>query len=144
MGGGRRDGEAGNAPLELVLIAPIVLALIGLVIAAGRTSLAQGSVQAAARQAARQASIARTPQQALLAAVSSAQAELSQEGLNCSPAPAVSVNVTGFAIPVGQPATVSATVTCRVPLADLVVPGVPGSKLLHATFSSPLDPYRGR
>lgn len=144
MGAGRRDGEAGNAALELVLLAPIVLALIGLVIAAGRTSLAQGSVQAAARDAARQASIARTPQQALLAAATSAQAELSREGLSCSPVPAVRVNVTGFGAPLGQPASVSATVTCQVPLSDLLLPGIPGSRKLRARFSSPLDPYRGR
>ncbi|MGO9078937.1 MAG: TadE/TadG family type IV pilus assembly protein [Streptosporangiaceae bacterium] len=141
---GQRAGDAGNAPLELVLLAPVVLALIGLVIAAGRTSLALGSVQAAARDAARQASISRTPQQAITAAISSARAELASEGLDCSPAPGVRVDVTGFGVPVGQPSTVSATVTCWVPLSSLAVPGLPGRKLLQASFSSPLDPYRGR
>lgn len=143
---GRRDGEAGNAPLELVLLAPIVLVLIGLVIAAGRTALAAGSVQAAARDAARQASIARTPQQALLDAVSSAQAELSQDGLDCTPAPSVRLPdvMQAFGAPLGQPASVTATVTCWVRLSDLAVPGMPGRKRLQASFTSPLDPYRGR
>jgi Flp pilus assembly protein TadG len=141
---GRRDREAGNAPLELVLLAPIVLILIGLVIAAGRTALAQGAVQAAARDAARQASIARTPQQALSAAIASAQTELTQQGLGCSPAPIVRVDTVAFGVPLGQPATVTATVTCWVPLSDLAVPGLPGRKQLFAKFSSPLDPYRGR
>jgi Flp pilus assembly protein TadG len=48
----RRDRDAGNAALELVILAPVILFLLGLVIAAGRTSVAQGSVAAAARDAA--------------------------------------------------------------------------------------------
>ena len=144
MPGEPRDREAGNAPLELVLLAPVLLALFGLMLAAGRTALAQGSVQAAARDAARQASIARTPQQAIAAATASAQSELASEGLHCSPAPVVRVDVTGFGVPVGQPASVRAAVSCQVPLSDLTVPGLPGSKTLQASFSSPLDPYRGR
>ena len=69
----RRD-DAGNAALELVILAPVILFLLGLVIAAGRTSVAQGSVAAAARDAARQASISLTPAAAQTAAMSSAQA----------------------------------------------------------------------
>jgi Flp pilus assembly protein TadG len=141
---GRPDREAGNAALELVILAPVVVLLIGLVIAAGRTSVANGSVAAAARDAARQASISRTPGAAMAAATSSAMAELAREGLDCTRAPDVNVQVAGFSTPVGQPATVSATVSCDVPLADLLLPGVPGSKLLTATFTSPLDPFRGR
>ena len=60
MQSARRERDAGNAALELVILAPVVLLLISFVIAAGRTSIAQGSVQAAARDAARQASIARS------------------------------------------------------------------------------------
>jgi Flp pilus assembly protein TadG len=138
----RRDRDAGNAALELVILAPVILFLLGLVIAAGRTSVAEGSVAAAARDAARQASISLTPGAAQTAALSSARAALGQDGLNCDPV--VTVNVSGFGVPVGQPANVQATVTCRVSLSNLVVPGMPGSKTLRATFSSPLDPYRGR
>ena len=137
----RRD-DAGDASLELIILAPVLLALIGLVIAAGRTSVAQGSVDAAARDAARQASIARSPAAALAAAQGSADAALSQDGLDC--APVVVVQTAGFSVALGQPAQVSATVTCTVPLADLVVPGLPGSTTLSSTFTSPLDPYRGR
>jgi Flp pilus assembly protein TadG len=138
----RRDPEAGDAALELIVLAPVLLALIALVIAAGRISIARGSVDAAARDAARQASLARSPGAANLAAELSAQAALRQDGLDC--APTVSVDTDGFGVPLGQPAQVSATVTCQVPLADLVVPGLPGSVTLSYTFTSPLDPYRGR
>ena len=138
----RRDRDAGNAALELIILAPVILILLGLVIAAGRTSVAQGSVAAAARDAARQASISLTPSAAQTAALSSARAALGQDGLTCDPV--VTVNVSGFGVPVGEPANVQATVTCRVSLSNLVVPGMPGSKTLRATFQSPLDPYRGR
>lgn len=138
----RRAGDAGDAALELIILAPVLLALIGLVIAAGRVSVAQGSVDAAARDAARQASISRSPGEARAAAAVSADAALRQDGLDCLPV--VTVDVAGFGTPVGQPAEVTATVTCQVPLADLVVPGLPGSRRLSAKFTSPLDPYRGR
>jgi TadE-like protein len=140
---GRRPGaDCGAAPLELVILAPVVLALIGLVIAAGRTSIAQGSVDAAARDAARQASISLSPGAARQAAVSSAQAALRADGLDCRPV--VRLELSGFSAPVGQPAQVSATVSCAVPLSGLLVPGVPGAKTLTARFASPLDPYRSR
>ena len=135
--------DAGNAALELVVLAPVILFLLGLMIAAGRTSIAQGSVDAAARDAARQASISLTPGAAQAAALSSAQAALSRDGLNCNPV--VQVDTTQFStVRVGVPATVTATVLCRVPLSDLVVPGMPGSRLLRYTFTSPLDPFRER
>jgi Flp pilus assembly protein TadG len=141
----RRRGAAddGNAALELVILAPVLLGLLGLVIAAGRTSIAQGSVDAAARDAARQASIALTPAAAQAAGEASARAALRRDGLDC--APAVVINTRQFSsVPAGQPATVSATVTCAVPLANLTLPGLPGTARLRATFTSPLDIYRSR
>lgn len=138
----RASPDAGNAPLELIILAPILLFLIGLVIAAGRTSLAQGAVDAAARDAARQASISLSPAAARLAAVSSAREALLADGLHCDPV--IGLDLRGFGAPLGQPAQVSATVTCTVRLSDLLVPGVPGSRRLRAVFTSPLDPYRAR
>jgi Flp pilus assembly protein TadG len=142
MRSGRPGRERGNAALELVILAPVLLFLLGLVIAAGRTSIAQGSVQAAARDAARQASISRTPAAAQAAALASARLALSQDSLDCTPV--VTVNTGGFGVPVGQAARVTARVTCQVSLSDLLVPGLPGSKTLTATFTSPLDPFRAR
>jgi Flp pilus assembly protein TadG len=137
--GGR---DAGNAALELVVLAPVLLFVLGLIIAAGRTSMAQGAVEAAARDAARQASISLNPVAAQAAAQSSASAALSQDDLKCTPV--VNVDTSQFSVPVGEPATVTATVTCTVRLSDLLVPGLPGSQTLTARFTSPLDPYRER
>jgi Flp pilus assembly protein TadG len=140
-----RRPDTGNAALELVVLAPVLILLICMVIAAGRIAIARGSIDSAARDAARQASIARSPQDAMSAAQSSASAELADENLNCS---ALSVQLprvyTAFATPLGQPASVTATVRCTVSLSDLILPGMPGSVPLTFTFSSPLDPYRGR
>ena len=124
-------------------MALILLLFLGLLIAAGRITVTRMAVNDAARDAARQASIARTPGDAQAAAVRSADAALRADGLDCTPA--VSVDTGGFAVPVGGSAQVTATVTCDVRLSDLTaVPGMPGSRSLTATFTSPLDPYRAR
>ncbi len=140
-----RAGDDGNAALELVLLAPIILALIGLVIAAGRISVAQGAVDAAAREAARQASVAPNEGAASQAALAGAEEALHADGLGCQPQvwfqPSLSA---AFETPAGQPAQVHAWVVCVVHLSDVVVPGVPGSIRLRANFTSPLDPYRSR
>lgn len=135
--------DAGNAALELVILAPVLLGLLGLLIAAGRTTIAQGSVDAAARDAARQASVSATPADAQAAGRASALAALRQDGLDC--APVVLIDTSQFtSVPPGRPASVTATVTCAVPLADLALPGLPGTAPLRASFSSPLDVYRSR
>lgn len=144
----RPDHEAGNAALELVILGPALLFLIGLVIAFGRTSTAQNAVSDAAQDAARQASLQLDPAGAVAAAQASAQAALARDGLHCDPRITVDVNgsgeLPGFQAPVGQPAAVSATVTCVVSLSSIIVPGLPGSDTLTATVTSPLDPYRAR
>jgi Flp pilus assembly protein TadG len=134
--------DGGNAALELVIIGFILFMIIALVIAVGRVTTAQDAVDAAARDAARQASIALTPAAAQATAVSSAEAALRQDGVNCTPI--VTPDVTGFSAPLGQSAPVSVTVTCTVSLASLSVPGMPGSATLRSTWSSPLDPFRSR
>jgi Flp pilus assembly protein TadG len=144
----REGSDAGSAALELIVLAPLLLALIALVIAAGRVSIAKGSVAAAARDAARQASISLNPYAAQQAGEASARAALQADGLACVPEQ-VTIDTgeqegTGFAVQAGTPATVSATVSCTVSLSDLTVPGLPGSHTITATFSSPLDVYRQR
>lgn len=138
----RVSADRGSVTLELVIIAPIlILVVLSFVIAVGRITDAHQAVEAAARDAARQASIARDPQTARLNAISSAEASLSRDGLQC-PAQ-ISVDTSGFARPVGEPATVVAHISCTVKLADVVLSGVP-STTITAQFASPIDPFRGR
>jgi len=139
----RAAADDGSAALELVILAPVLLALLSLVIAAGRMSIAQGSVDAAARDAARQASISLTPAAARAAGQASARAALRQDGLDCRPV--ILVNVSQFTTTQpGEPATVTARVRCAISLSDLALPGLPGSEQLQAEFTSPLDIYRSR
>jgi hypothetical protein len=137
------QADQGSAALELVVLAPVLLAMLALIIAAGRTSVAQGAVDAAARDAARQASIALSPYAAQAAARSSALAALHRDGLGCNPV--ITMDISGFATPPGQPAPpVSVTVSCAVPLADLSLPGLPGTITMSSGFTSPLDQFRAR
>lgn len=138
---GRDDSNRGSVTLELVVLAPALITALLFVIAAGRIAQAHQAVEAAARDAARQASIARDAATARTNATASAQAALTREGLSC-PAQ-VNVDTTGFARPLGAPATVTAHVSCVVNLADVAVAGVP-TTTISARFSSPIDPYRGR
>lgn len=142
---GLAQDDRGVAALELMVLAPVILMLICLAIAAGRTSIAQGAVDAAARAAARQASIAPNYGAAVQAAYHGAAAALHADGLDCQrPTVQLPGLEAAFNTPVGVQAPVRATVICDVPLSDLTVPGMPFSLKLTATFTSPLDPFRSR
>ncbi len=138
---GRRD--RGSEALEAAIGVPAFLLFIALIIAGGRLAIADQAVQAAAAEAARSASISRTQGQAHGAAVSGATSSLANQQLQCT-TKSVSVDTSGFASPVGTPASVTATVTCVVNLSDVAVPGLPGTRTITATMSSPLDTYRER
>ena len=139
----RERREAGNAAVELAPVALVFIIFLALAITAGRVIIARNAVADAASEAARQASIARTPGQAQDSAVTTARSVLAADHLAC--APAVTVDTAGFAVPPGQPAQVSVRVTCDVQLSGLtVIPGIPGSRTLTAASSSPLDIYRAR
>lgn len=140
MVGGR---ERGSATLEAVILAPALLALVALVVFGGRVVVAKQGVEAAAAQAARSASIARTAGAAQGLAEGAAAATLANQDLRCV-ASSVTVDTSGFAAPVGTQAQISATVTCTVDLADLLLAGAPGTRVVRATMTSPLDTYRER
>ena len=139
----RPDGDGGSATLELVVLTPAFLLMISAAIIGMRIQVAGGAVEAAAYDAARTASISRDAGTASTRAHTTAQQTLAQQGLVCGLL-TVTVDTSGFSVPVGQPATVQATVTCVVDLADVAFPGVPGSKTMTATFVSPLDRFRAR
>lgn len=142
---GRRPGpsdERGSAAIEIVILVPALMLLLLLAVAGGRVAIAHGSVQQAAADAARSASIARTVGAAQSSATAAARATLANQGLTCASL-SVSLDTSGFATPVGTPASVGATVSCTVELSQLAIPGLP-DRVVTATVSSPLDVYRGR
>lgn len=138
----RSPRDRGSAALEFVVIAPGLLLIVAVIIFAGRVAIAQQSVDAAAADAARAASISRTQASAGSAARSAATSSLAQQGLTCLNTSTVP-DTSGFATPVGTPAFVAATVSCTVNLTDLGAP-IPGTRTVTSTVRSPLDTYRTR
>jgi Flp pilus assembly protein TadG len=94
--------DRGSEALEAAIGVPAFLLFIAMIIAGGRLAIADQSVQAAAAEAARSASIARTQGQAHGSAVSGATSSLANQKLQCA-SKSVSVDTSGFASPVGTP-----------------------------------------
>ena len=139
----RPDNDRGSMTLEMTILTPAVLVLLGLVIVAGRIEVAAGAVEQASASAARAASLARTPAAADRAARAAAATSLAGQSLHCATVSVV-VETTGFAVPVGQPAQVAASVACVVDLSTVAVPGIPGTRMLSSRTVSVLDRYRSR
>ncbi|GAA2353918.1 membrane protein [Catellatospora methionotrophica] len=139
----RRRGDRGSAAIELAILVPSVLLFFAAVVVGGRYSLARQAGEAAAYDAARTASLARSESAARAEAYDAAMASYNAAGLRCEPLDA-QVDASGFLQPVGVAATVTVRVSCQVQFADISMPGVPGSFLIESSFTSPLDTYRSR
>jgi Flp pilus assembly protein TadG len=133
----------GSSSVELAVLAPVLLLVFAVVIAAGRLVTAQGAVDQAATAAARAASLATTPAQGTTTAQSTAGDVLTQQGLPCT-RPNVTVDTAGLTTPVGTPGTVTARIACTVSFSSLLLPGFPGATTLSGEFSSPIDPDKAR
>ena len=135
--------DRGSAPMEMAIVGGVLLLLWGVFTLAGRISLASSATADVAGAAARDASIARTAEQATQLANASALRTLTQQGLHCQDGgPTVVVDTSGFAAPPGTPANVRVDVTCVISAADLHMPGLNGSRTIHDHAVSPLDPFR--
>jgi Flp pilus assembly protein TadG len=132
-----RHDDRGTATVELVLMAPVVLAVLCLIVALGRITSAEAQVEGAARDAARAASLARSPSAAKQAATEAARTNLAGQHITCTRVSVV-VDVSAFR-PGGS---VGVRVYCTASLSDLALAGVPGSKTLSATALAPLDRNR--
>lgn len=135
--------ERGSAAIEAAVGVPAFALFVGLILFGGRTAVTHQAVESAAADAARAATIERTGAAARTAAQDAASVSLANQDIECL-AIDVAVDVSEFARPVGQPASVTVSVTCRLDLSDLSVPGVPGSRAVKATITSPVDTWRQR
>jgi Flp pilus assembly protein TadG len=135
--------DRGSVTVEFVTLGPVLFMMVMMIIAGSRVALAHQSVEAAAADAARSASLARTQGAAEVAGQQAGQQSVSAQGLRCVWTD-VQVDTSGFAAPVGTPASVTASVSCQVDLGDMVLPGLPGSMTITETARSPLDTYRER
>lgn len=134
----RRRCERGSASVELVLLTPIVVGLLLLVVAFGRLQNARGDVEAAARAAARAASIERDAASARAAGERAAFMEFDGGRYRCGPL-RFDIDTAEF----NADAAVTATVSCGVSLRDVAGMGLPGQHTITARFTEPLDRYRG-
>jgi Flp pilus assembly protein TadG len=132
------EREAGSATTELVILMPLLVIMLLFVVALGRVASARADVDAAARDAARAASITRNRGEAIRAGENAARATLHEGSITCRDL-TVAVATEDFR-PDG---TVTATVACTVDLAQVSGFGLPGTCTIRAAHTAPVDHYRG-
>jgi Flp pilus assembly protein TadG len=134
---GAGTSERGSASvIELIILAPVFLMLCLLVIFCGRLINAQGVVNGAARDAARAASIERSAADAEAAADDSVATNLAGTAMtSCSSSSEWIEN--------GQNSTVTVVVNCTMPMGDLALLKVPGTREIIAEQTAPVDFFRG-
>ncbi|MDQ2727563.1 MAG: pilus assembly protein [Actinomycetota bacterium] len=121
--------------VELVLLTVPLVIIMLFVVALGRFSSARNQVDEAARDGARQASLYyRSGSQATRQGA--AMADLDLNGIDCANRV---VAIDTSALRPGGAVTV--TVTCLVPLGDLVLLKVPGKRTVTASSTSVVDTY---
>lgn len=134
----RRRGEVGSLAVEMAMIAPGILLIFGLIFAYGRAAQVNGTLESGTRDAARSVTLARSYDDALDRAKAVLIDALKDAPQSCQDT--MDLDIVGDYEP-GEPVTVSAK--CTYQLADLGLPGAPGTLTAKSSFTSMLDPYRG-
>jgi len=134
----RRRGEQGGAAVEFTIVAPVLIMMFLFVVGLGRLATSREAVEGAARDGAREASIARTAADADRTANDIVQSTLAEKRVSCSDR---QVNVDTSQFRPGQ--TVTVHVQCTVANGDVILSGLPGSSTLHSDFVAVIDTYRG-
>ena len=137
----RRLDERGSESVELAILLPVGILVLAMLVIGARIALASDRISGVAGIAARDASLARSAAAARQIATASATQALSEQNLHCTDI-RVDVDTAGFAAATGAPASVTVAVRCTVSFSDIGVPGLPGSRTLQDTATSPLDPAR--
>jgi Flp pilus assembly protein TadG len=119
--------------VEIVLLAPVMMAFMMLVVAGGRYVSVRGDIEAASRDAVRAATLERTWSAAEAAAVDIAAASLQDAGA-CQ-----GVTLGGDFVSGGM---LTVTISCEVSYDGLGLIGLPGSKTVTISSSAPIDLYR--
>jgi TadE-like protein len=133
------EGERGSLALELVVLTPVLVFTLWLLgVLSVRAMVAHAQVDSAARDAARAASIARSPAAARQAATTTAVSSLQQARRTCQ---AVQVNTHTEDFRPGG--TVQVTVGCTIRLQDLGLPFTPVTRTTRAAYTAPIDLHRG-
>jgi hypothetical protein len=161
----RRSDRSGSISIEVAILMPVFMGLSMLATSFGQTTVDQPTVDLAAHNAARAASISRTDAGAQTAAEKAAEKTFADAGVTCQNTKPYATQVPttqvpgpppppgapppgpppppddGFDTPIGAAATVTYLVRCSVAMVD---GAVPVTRDLWSVFTSPLDTYRVR
>lgn len=136
--------ERGLSPgIELVVLLPALLIMLGVMIAGGRLWFIRSAVTEAAYSGARAASLERSVDTATDVGHAAVSAQLQTDGVQCVDR-TVRFDTGGFAAAVGEPGAVQVQIRCRVGFGDIALPGFPGSMMITRSASAPIDTYRER
>lgn len=144
--GGRTSGTRGDkgaTAVEMALLTPVVIMLIGSFSYGYRFWTARAGVQSAAAAAARAASLATSPDAGSAVAQQVALANLDTLGVTCR-SHAITSDTADLASPAGTSGAVRVTVTCAVSMSDLVLPGTPGALTVTRSAQESVDTFRER
>lgn len=131
--------ERGAVALELVALAPVLVMLMWLLsVFALRLMLADGQVDGAARDAARAASIARSPESARASAATAASSALAGVSPQCR-----SVDTEVSTIDFRPGGTVRVQVRCTLRLSDMGLLNLRTTRAVSASYLAPIDKFRG-
>lgn len=139
--GADRGADRGAASTEMVLVFPILIAFLSLVVVSGRLTDAKGDVVSAASDAARAASLQKSPGAAVTQAQAIAADTLAGEGVECVGGADVDLAFPDGFVPGG---TVEATVRCDVATGDLAMLNLPGVVTVTEHAWEPIDRHRSR
>lgn len=124
--------------VEMAVIAPALVALLLLVVFAGRVAQAEGDVRRAVSAAARAASLRQHPADAVEAGRMTAEANLAASGVGCGQLE-VEVDTAQFF----AGGSVAVTLRCTASMQDVSLLGVPGRMTFVARSIEVIDRYRG-
>jgi Flp pilus assembly protein TadG len=130
--------QRGSASIELVLLFPVLLLAFVLIPAAYHGVNAKLTLDEAAAQAARDATLATTPGQATAAAQADINQDLASLGAACTD---VAMNIVVGQLAPGSTVTVS--LSCHTTAQALAGLSLGVGWPIHATASSPVDQYVG-
>lgn len=135
----RLRGDSGSGVVSILLLFPSMVLFVELIVLGGRIASTTADVQAAAREAARQATLANTDGAARAAVRPTALGFLREADSLCL-VPSTDTQITPSFT---QGGLVEVEVQCIVTIADLgLVPGVPGSVTITRSAVEPIDTYR--
>ncbi|MEP1122625.1 MAG: TadE family protein [Ilumatobacter sp.] len=134
----RCDDERGDSLVSFVLLMPILVVFLELIVLGGRVATTQADVNSAAREAARDASVAQGLDSAGSVIDDAVDRALAGKGFRCRNRTESFGDKTNFV----ADGRVEVVVTCTVDLSDLGFLGTPGSIDVEARAVEPVDRYR--